>query len=365
MSHQIIDNMIAWKGEQPWHGLGVEVPAEATGVEMLQLAKLNWHVQRRMIAMRDAAGKDLLTVPLSGYRAIVRQDTDEVFQVATDRYHPIQNEEIVEFFREYCEAGHARMETVGGLNGGSKVWALAKLNGGTETAIDSKGEDQVKGYLLLATSHDGSLRTVGKATQVRVVCYNTLSAALGLTGGKLPRELEANEFRMKHSRKFSPAVKAEAQTVMGMAIQQIQAVNRVASELAKVKVDDKGRFEFITRLLGTSAMQDEPQAIAVKLSVESDDAFLKSLGIATTADELSRVGRSIYDSMLQSPGSQLQSAKGTAWGMVNGVTWYVDHERGRNQDNRLSGAWFGEGDRLKRDAVKVAVEMAGIGGSHE
>jgi hypothetical protein len=95
----------------------------------------------------------------------------------------------VDFFHEYCNAGHATMETVGGLRDGAVVWALARLNGGSTRTIGAN--DELRGYMLLATSHDGSLRTIGKPTQVRVVCHNTLTAAVG--------EKTANTFSMKHT----------------------------------------------------------------------------------------------------------------------------------------------------------------------
>ena len=157
MSHMIEDNMIAWKGEEPALGSGYKVPDNATGEEMLNIAKLNWKVQRRSIAMRPSNGdtKTMLTEPLDGFRAIVRADNDHVFQVAARC--PVQNAHIVDFFMLYCEAGHATLETVGGLKGGAIVWALARLNGTTDTSLGADGKDEVRGYMLLATGHDGSL----------------------------------------------------------------------------------------------------------------------------------------------------------------------------------------------------------------
>ena len=119
MAHMIENNMMAYKGQEPWHGLGFKVNDNATGAEMLVTAGLDWKVQRRAIAMRPGNGdkSTMLTSQLDEYRAIVRSDNDTVFQVASNRYQPVQNSEIIDFFHEYCEAGHARMETVGGLRG--------------------------------------------------------------------------------------------------------------------------------------------------------------------------------------------------------------------------------------------------------
>jgi phage/plasmid-like protein (TIGR03299 family) len=351
MSHEITNNMMAYKGEKPWHGLGFEVPENATGAEMLDTAKLNWLVQRRNIAMKSADGKSLLVGPLKGWLAIVRADTNDVFQVSSDRYHPVQNKEIVEFFREYCEAGHATMETVGGLKGGAIVWALAKLNG--KSTVDIGGVDKVEGRLLLATSHDGTVRTIAKAVQTRVVCWNTLQAAFG--------ENSKQEFRMKHSRKWTPEVAKEAKLVMGMALEQVQRTNELSEAFSKVSIDDKGRWEFVTRLLlkGESLVDQivadaEPKSHAslVDAMVEAQDANPK--------DEMSRVGKAIIEAMISSPGSDLVTAHNTLWGAINGVTHYVDHTRGRLQDGRMAGAWFGHGAQIKQKAVEIAASIGGI-----
>lgn len=360
MPAMIEDNMIAWKNETPWHGLGYQVPDNATGAEMLVIAKLDWHVQRRAIAMRPGDGsKDtMLTEPLKNFRAIVRQDTDTVFQVATDRYYPVQNSQIVEFFREYCEAGHAKMETVGGLKGGAVVWALARLNGGSSANL--QGVDELRGYMLLATSHDGSIRTIGKPTQTRVVCWNTLSAAIG--------EKSQAEFRMKHTRKWSPDVAKEAQEVMGMACEQVSRTNELASRLSSVSLDHKGRLEFVSQLLkadGNILDVVADSSVAFQSGSSLLDSVIANHSTRNATPEVqkaeeTRVGKAILEAIISSPGSDLVTAKDTLWGAVNGVTYYADHVRGRSQDSRLNNAWFGTGDALKNDAVRIASQMAGF-----
>ena len=347
--------MLAYTGAVPWHGLGTKVDAKMTGAEMLKVAKLDWQVVRKQLAMRsgkaDANGKfGILTDQLTPYRAIVRQDTDEVFNVMSARYHPVQNAQIVDFFREYCEAGHATMETVGGLRGGAVVWALARLNGGSTKMI---GEgDEARGYMLLATSHDGSVRTCGKATQVCVVCWNTLTAAFA--------EKSKTEFRMKHTRKWTPAVAKEAQTIMGMSTEQIQATNELAVTMSKVSLDEAGRVEFITRLMGGESLLEQ---------VVSDQSGAGSKGLLdavvdnhekTPEDQMGRVGRSILEAIINSPGAELESRKDTLWGAVNGVTYFADHLRGRTQDLRMQNAWWGAGDDLKTKAMVIAKDMAHV-----
>jgi phage/plasmid-like protein (TIGR03299 family) len=57
-------------------------------------------------------------------------------------------------------------------------------------------------------------------------------------------------------------------------------------------------------------------------------------------------------------GAELASAQGTAWGLLNAVTQFVDHERrARTPDHRLDSAWFGQGASLKQRALDQALQM--------
>jgi phage/plasmid-like protein (TIGR03299 family) len=192
------------------------------------------------------------------------------------------------------------------------------------------GNDKVEGRMLLATSHDSSMQTIGRATQVRVVCMNTMRAALRDHVGK------STEFKMSHLRKWTPAVAEEARLCMGMAQQQLARTNEVAEALAGITISSNDWLDFMGKLMGDENVLD------------------------TKKQALSRTAQAIKDATIDSPGSDLKSAKGTLWGAVNGVTYFADHQRGRTDDSRLTAAWFGEGDRLKSDAMAVAVEMAGV-----
>lgn len=363
MAHKIWNNQIAWKGETPWHGLGVKVPQGTTGEEMLQRAKLNWTVSRRALAMKSREDQDVvLTAPLAEYRAIVRDTDDHVFQVATDKYHPVQNREIVEFFREFAEAGHAELETVGGIEGGRIVWALARLNhnGASDTVVG--GADENLGYVLLANSHDGSLRLVARATSVRVVCWNTLSAALFDGDGKLAKRPKT--FVLSHRSKFDAAAKARAASVVELARHQVAGLHETAQVLSRIQVDDKGREEFVRLVLGI-----EPGASLLDAAVEQtagEGGLLDRIAVAqeAAADNdggLKRLGKAILGAIATGPGANLPGTANTLWGAVNGVTYHADHLAGRGQDTRLASTWFGAGDARKAQAVKVALEMAGQG----
>ena len=57
-------------------------------------------------------------------------------------------------------------------------------------------------------------------------------------------------------------------------------------------------------------------------------------------------------------GAELASAKGTASGLLNSITEFVDHERrARSPDYRLESAWFGQGAALKEKALGLALHL--------
>jgi phage/plasmid-like protein (TIGR03299 family) len=368
-------NVIA-KGSDLYNRLMAgQVPVD----ELAQLAGLNWTVEKAALAMRPIGYIPGTSDPLSmdtghlkEYRAIRRSDTGHVYQMVSHKYNPVQNREIIDFFKEYCEAGHATIETMGSLKNGAVVWCLARLNGQSSKVLD--GLDELRGYMLLATSHDSSVTLTGKPTQVRVVCWNTLSAALAYKyHGKTDRAEKT--FRMRHSRKFDAAAKLEAQEIMGMAIERIAYANEVSAKLAQVHIDAEGRLEFIHRLIGSgnlletivdqtyAADSSDVLAMAIANTEAVDRAALASKGLTTTEreDKLSSVGKAVLDAIINSPGSDMITAKGTLWGAVNGATYYADHSStARNDDNRTFSAWFGPGQTLKNQAVEIALDMAGF-----
>ena len=152
--------------ETPWHGLGRIVMDAPASREALELADLDWQVESRNIYSGTGA-------MIPGYRANVRSTDDAVLGVVSDRYRIVQNEEAFQFTDDLLGEG-VTYETAGSLQGGKKVWMLAKL---PEKYIIAG--DEVTPYLVFFNSHDGSSGVKVAMTPVRVVCQNTLNLALG------------------------------------------------------------------------------------------------------------------------------------------------------------------------------------------
>lgn len=152
--------------ETPWHGLGRIVMDAPASREALELAGLDWQVESRNIYSGTGA-------MIPGYRANVRSTDEAVLGVVSDRYRIVQNEEAFQFTDDLLGEG-VTYETAGSLQGGKKVWMLAKL---PEKYIIAG--DEVTPYLVFFNSHDGSSGVKVAMTPIRVVCQNTLNLALG------------------------------------------------------------------------------------------------------------------------------------------------------------------------------------------
>jgi phage/plasmid-like protein (TIGR03299 family) len=322
MSHEIDqsngrDN-IAYIGDKPWHGLGEDMTDDADLDQWRIAAGLNHTVQEQDIMYMDETGT-LHVIP--DKKALVRDDTKLVLSVVGQGYNVVQPMAVIEFYRSLIEAQGFTMETAGSLMNGKRVWALART--GEEARI--KGQDLLRQYILLATSYDGTMATIASATAVRVVCWNTFSYAVGENGGRA-------DVRIPHHAIFNPEkIKAE----MGLESNQWTTYIEEARVLADRKVKTKEAIEYFFALFyGDNEEVDEHSKAVERRMAQMLNVYENGVGQDT------------------------ESANGTAWGLHNAVTRFVDHERKtRSDDSRLNSAWFGDGNRLKARAFYAALAL--------
>lgn len=299
-----------------WHGLGGETPEDAP----LEVWARNGGLDFRIIKVPALYKAPMKLQQVPNRCVLMRSDTEEALAVVSDRYNVVQPMEVLDFFRNLIDGFGFRMETCGVLKGGQRVWALA--NTGMELAI--RGIDGVKGYLLLVTSCDTQLATTAMFTSVRVVCNNTLELATGVNDGK--------RITVPHSRVFKAD---EVQSQLGIIETQWGAFHDQLTVLADRKVSDDEVRQWLIEVLGDPELplQDQPNTKAM---------------------------RKVYQLFNgQAVGSELVTARHTAWGLVNAVTEYVDyHARAHSDATRLNSAWLGGGAKLKQRAFHTALELA-------
>ena len=321
MAH-LIEKM-AYVGATPWHQLGNQLPPKQPIEVWAEKAGMAWTICETPVRyLTEQVGSLGSILSFDEQKVLYRSDTRAPLSVVSSRYQVVQPRAVLEFYRDLTELSGFELETAGVLKEGRKFWALAR----TGKAMALKGNDVVKGYLLLATSCDGSLATTATPTTLRVVCNNTLAMALnGATSA----------IKVPHSTSFdAQAVKKQ----LGIAVSQWDSFMYRMKTLSERKVKNHEAMNYFLKVL-----------------CQSDEASDPAAGL-TNERALKKV-QSLYEG--QGRGSELASASGTAWGLLSAVTEFVDHEkRARSQEYRLDSAWFGQGAALKQRALERALLLA-------
>lgn len=333
MAHEIVFdsirgiNPIAFVGETPWHGLGQQLTPNSPLEVWAKQAGMDFGIEDAPVLYLDDQNQ-LRAYP--GRKILRRNDNQLPLSIVSNQYKVVQPAEILEFFRGLIDHAGFKMNTAGVLFGGKRYWALAELG---ESAMIG-GQDRMDGYLLLATAVDGTLATTAMFTGIRVVCNNTLGFAVnqGEAG-------EARQYlKVPHNMAFDPdAVKAE----LGLAHKSWKTFIDHSNELARRKVSDREATEWLLRVFGKV---EEGEEITDEI-IEAADAKI----IKVCFDLFKGQGK----------GSNLVTADGTAWGLVNSVTEWADHHRNtRTPDNRLDSTWFGQAANIKKRAWDEAILLA-------
>jgi phage/plasmid-like protein (TIGR03299 family) len=311
---------MAYANAIPWHGLGNRISTKQPIEVWAQQSGITFEIRETPVRyMTDSAGSLGAIMSFPEQKVLFRSDTNEPLSVVSQRYQVVQPREILEFYRDLTEISGFELETAGVLKGGRKIWALAKTN----QASTLKGNDTMKGYLLLATACDGTLAITAQFTSIRVVCNNTLAVALSSGAGAV---------KVPHSTSFDPqAVKKQ----LGVSVSSWDSFMYRMKTLSERRVKSHEAMNYFLRVF------TDPSTTATGLSNER--AMKKVLAL--------------YEG--DGKGAELASSKGTAFGLLNAVTQFVDHERrARSTDHRLESAWFGQGASIKQKALDQALLMA-------
>jgi phage/plasmid-like protein (TIGR03299 family) len=194
------------------------------------------------------AATELQTWPAR--KVLHRSDTGAPLAVVSNAYNVVQPGQVLDFFRELVELGGFQLETAGALSDGRRVWALASVG----DAAPVVAGDLVKPYLLLGTSYDGTMATVAKFTAIRVVCNNTITAAVGgySNGRVIQGEAEKNTGYLKSAVRVLHSERFDAQAVrlqLGIVANSFEGFLVQSRQLAGTGMDQAQADEFVAELL--------------------------------------------------------------------------------------------------------------------
>ncbi len=335
MAHELVETNgivpMAFIGEIPWHGLGQKMEENASLEVWAKQAGMDFEILSSNLSYR--ANKPDSPRKLHSFPnriALYREDNGKPLSIVSNHYKLVQPAQILNFFKGLIETAGFKMNTAGVLFGGKKFWALVEI--GKEANI--RGNDLVKGFVLLATSCDGSLATTASFTSIRVVCNNTLEFAV------LQENKEnQNQVKVPHNKIFNPD---EIKETLGLAGDSFDGFTKQADKMAKRVIKDKEAVQWLVKVFSAG---DEKG----NLEKEKDISPAKARHIKNCFD--------LYKG--QGKGSNLKSAKDTVWGVVNAVTEYVDfHKTSKSVDHRINNSWFDATRLLKNKAYEEAVILA-------
>lgn len=317
--------------EPAWHGLGTVFEEEVNTSKMLELAHLdNWNVRLEEIPMPENFTSDKTNYFVARSNPFNKKQTD-VLGVVGERYRTLQNEDLFSFGDNILDGG-GRWETAGSIKGGRQVFGSIALE--RETVLDPNGVgDKVNTYLLVNTSHDGSVAIQASITPVRVVCANTLNLAIG--GGVGRNRNIKQSFKIRHTQTAEGKVIA-AREALGLANAYMDEFDVMAQTMIETEIS-KAKF-------------DEIVALAYPMPEKDSKGSLSKW--QTKIELIEDIYQGEFNHMIS----------GTAWGAFNAMTerldWYRAGRKGNNESVLASASGFDPAINAEKNRLLKVVQLA-------
>ena len=228
--------------ETPWHGQGVKVEDAPTSEDAIRLAGLDWSVNQEKIYLNDGT-------EIKGNYANVRSSDGKPLGIVGERYKIVQNTDAFAFTDALLGEG-VKYETAGSLKDGKVIWLLARM----PESVDILG-DKIDPYMVFTNTHDGSGAVRVCMTPIRVVCNNTLNAAM--RGAK-------RVWSARHTGSITNKLD-DAMETLQFANQYIEATKQTFEELHKVKLNEFSLFRTVDTLIPITENMTERQKTNQKI----------------------------------------------------------------------------------------------------
>lgn len=300
--------------EKAWHGLGQIVKNAMTSKEAIELGGLGYEVIKEQI-YADVDGIGRIAIPDNF--ATIRKDTNTPLGVVGNRYEIVQNADAFTFFDAIVGQGQAIFETAGALGKGERIFVTAKM----PNYIRIAGTDDItEVYVVLTNTHDGSGAVICGITPVRIVCQNTLRAALrGMV----------NKVAIRHTKSAEKNL-VQAHKLLSITNEYTEKMNQAVNALSLKKVSDAQVKQLIEGLFPS----------------ESE---------GTTRIE--NIRKEVFNSYQTGVGQE--KILGTAWGVLNGITYYTSHAKGyKDADTKFNNLILdGASSKLVDNAMSMLIAL--------
>ena len=331
MAHQITstDGLVLANNRRAWHGLGKLLPDTVSPMQALDLAGLNWQAVESdalTATFVNASGEaERLVVP--SHKALRRSDNGQLLSCVGSGYHPLQNADLFRIAEGLSSVGGVRIESAGSLFGGRKVFVLIR---GETVDVGGRG-DIMHQFALLGNSHDGTMAALTALTNERVVCDNTLTAAVQ---------------DASHVRKWRHTAGFEMR------------VEEVSETLARWRAGAADSAAEANALAGKTLTREQVQDLWVEVLERLDGPIAAN---PTTEKEARRRDRAAgaLAHMSQVFDAESQQFGPSAWVAANAATNWIQHVRPArlSAEAAFASDKWGAGAEAKRTAMKTALAL--------
>lgn len=302
--------------EKAWHGLGQIVDQYPTSAEALKFAGLDYEVTKEDLFTANYNCDGQLmdhTARVKTHFATMRKDTGVILGIVGKDYEIVQNRDAFAFFDSIVGGEGIQYETAGALGNGERVFITAKLPG----YIKVGREDLIEKYLFLSTSHDGYGSITAAFTPVRIVCNNTLNAAL---------RNHSNAVKIRHTANAKQRLE-QAHKLMGISNNLSTEMENILNRWAKISIRDAE-----VRKLIRSALIPNREVLQKIEQGNEDECSTYYKNMCEHA----------FTYAMSNPTQQMETAKGTLFGAYNGITGYFQNVR-KYKDNtaKLKSVMYG------------------------
>jgi phage/plasmid-like protein (TIGR03299 family) len=247
-------------------------------------------------------------------------------------YHIVQNVGAFSFFDGIVGGKDGILyETAGALGKhGHKIFITAKL----PDYIRVGRNDCVEKYLFLTTSHDGLGSIQIAFTPVRVVCRNTLNAAL---------RNQTNCIKIRHTASAGDKLK-EAYKMLGITNQLSVELEAIFNRWARVRISDPD----VKRLIQLAMIPNRETFENLKAGKDEE-----------LSSNFKNQVSSVFDYAMTNPTQQEDTTKGTLYGCYNAVAGYFQNVRNyRDTESKFNSIMYGTGQNRAQAAFNLCADFA-------
>lgn len=317
--------------QMPWHGLGNVLEKQPETIkELLEVSGLDFTVEK--LPNTHIIGEQVITSDNSFFT--YRTDTNYILGDKLGKQYTVcQNDVAFIIIEELLMSGKVIVETAGSLDNGRVTFVTLKMNKPIEVAK----EDLVNNYFCIFNAHDGSMAITSLDTPVRVVCNNTLIAALKNCKRKIS---------VKHTTNHKEGMK-QALQILGVIESNATIMEEGFQKMNSVKWTQDRFFDYIASVFCT---KDEIRKMSTG-SHPFEALSTRKTNIIKNVLEYSEVGVGQKEALHLSP-----------WWAYNAVTGALSAKEYKDADQRMQSLLIGSASDTIETALQLAVEPSKING---